>query len=244
MYTIRIDTIRKGSFDIHFTDFSKFVWIVGHQVGLFHGYVDESTAQDYCELIGKDYSRRFQEREKLGVYDNLDKNSIILDIGSGVGILDMILYKYLNGGKFYLLDKSEVHHANMTSGQWNDKHGFYNDWSMFEDLIKNNDIDNKAFITIDPKDKWPETIDLIMSSYSYMWHYSKEVYWSNILPYVPAGTSLCFDILNHKSNSIDAINKELNKTCTVKNKPKLLFHWFVKDLTLEDNSPGKLCYWR
>lgn len=244
MYTIKIDTIKKGSFDINFTNFADFVWIVGHQVGLFHGYVDETTAEDYCNLIGKDFSRRFQEREQLGVYDNIDHKSVVLDIGSGVGIFDIILYKYLGGGTFYLLDKSEVHHGNMTSGQWNDDHGFYNDWNMFKDIINHNDVDASAFITLDPDDEWPSEINLIMSSYSYMWHYSKETYWDKILPYATKDTSLCFDILNHKNNNIGTIEKELNKTCTIKHKPKILFHWFAKDLSLENDSPGKLCYWR
>lgn len=243
MYTLKISTLYKGNIDLRFTNFSKFVKLVGHQIGLFHGYVNEEDADYYCDIVSRDYSKRFQEREELGVFDNIDNTCTVLDIGSGIGVLDLILYKYLDGGTFLLVDKSQFDKEKMMAGQWSNDHGFYNDWSFFEEIAKCSKINNKNFTCLDPLDNWPKKIDLITSTYSYLWHYPKDTYWSKIKPYAISGTSLCFDIANRPKNIADEISFEIKKQYKYKTKPKILYHWFKEDLHLKDNSPGNVCYW-
>lgn len=238
MFELVIQTLYKGKLKLKFTNFENFVYIAGHQIGILRGYIDDP--QSYLNEVSKDFEKRFQERESLGVYKNLTKDSIILDIGSGVGILDMLLYLYLDGGKFYLLDKDEVNHDH-TVAHWSEGHGFYNNWSVLEDIIACSDISRENFVLLDPDSQWSQTIDLFTSTYSYLWHYPKNVYWNKIKQY---NSSLCFDILNRPENIMQQIDEDLNKKCVYKNKPKIWFHWFKKDLMLEDGSPGKVCYWR
>ena len=242
MYNIKIDTLNKGVIELSYTKFNEFAEIVGHQVGLFYGYVDESNIQHYLDNISKDYSRRFQERERIGVFDNLTPESVIVDIGSGVGVFDLILYKYINGGKFILVDKSEIVRENMPYDQYSIDHGFYNSWSIFEDIALNSDIDANAFTLLTPEDDWPEKVDLITSYLSYMWHYPKEVYWGRIISHLES--NLCFDIINREEDIPNQISKELGKEGVIVDKPRLYFHWFMYKLQLDNMSPGKLCYWR
>lgn len=239
MYNLNIKTLYKGTINLRFEDFSNFVWIAGHQIGILRGYVDDPI--EYCNAVSNDYSKRFQEKEKLGVFSNLDSTSNILDIGSGVGILDMILYKYLEGGTFFLLDKNEVNH-NHTVAHWDSKHGFYNQWNVFYDIAKNSIINVNDFNLLSPDDNWPNNLDLIMSSYSYMWHYPKDAYWNKIKYF--KNTKLCFDILNRPDCIMTEINNELGKECSYIEKPALYFHWFIDDLELENGSPGKICFWQ
>ena len=238
MYTLNIETLYKGTIDLHFKNFENFVWVAGHQIGILRGYVDNT--KEYCETVSKDYSKRFQEKETLGVFENLTSDSIIVDIGSGVGVFDLILYKYLNGGHYVLVDKNEINHDHTVS-HWSEGHGFYNNWDVFNDIATNSNIPLSNFALQTPNDCWPESIDLIMSHYSYMWHYPKQVYWDKIKKH---SASLCFDILNRKENIMEQINAELNQVCVYKEKPSVAFHWFKKDLLLENSSPGKVCFWK
>jgi len=238
MFELVIQTLYKGELKLKFTNFENFVCIAGHQIGILRGYIDDP--QSYLNEVSKDFEKRFQERESLGVYKNLTKDSIILDIGSGVGILDMLLYLYLDGGKFYLLDKDEVNHDH-TVAHWSEGHGWYNDWSVLEDIIACSDISRENFVLLDPQMQWPNNTNLINSTYSYLWHYPLDTYWSKIQQ---QNASLCFDILNRSEDNKSKISKYLNKECKYTDKPQVAFHWFKKDLILEDGSPGKVCYWQ
>lgn len=241
MHRLDIETIKRGKITLSFQKFSNFVWIVGNQIGILKGYIDDT--EDYCLQVSRDLTKRWQAIEKLKVFDKLNSDSIVVDIGSGAGLLDLILYKYLNGGKFILVDKSEVG-RNHVNGHWNINHGFYNDWAVFEDLSTNSDIDIANFELISPEINWPNKIDLIMSTHSYLWHYPKEVYWDRIKPYALQNTSLCFDILNRKNNNvINEISNEINKTPICYDKPFPAFHWFENELYNVNNSFGKLCFW-
>ena len=114
--------------------------------------------------------------------------------------------------------------------------------AVLEDILKTNKINLDNFTILDPADDWPNKLDLIMSSYSYMWHYPKDTYWDKIKKYENA--SLCFDIVNIKENYIEEINTDMKKICKYIPKPKLYFHWFSEELLLDNGSPGKVCYWK
>ena len=238
MYKLLIHTIKKGTIELKFKNFENFVFIAGHQIGILKGYIDDP--ESYCNEVSKDYSKRFKERETLGVFDNLSSNSKILDIGSGVGILDIILHQYLNGGTFYLLDKDEVNHDH-TVAHWSEEHGFYNDWTVLHDILESSNINTNHFKCLNPNEDWPKQLDLINSTYSYLWHYPRTIYWDKIQQH--ENSSLCFDILNRPENIMHQINQDIGRTCVFKEKPPVLFHWFKKDLYLENGSPGKICYW-
>jgi hypothetical protein len=241
MFFLNIKTLKKGIFQLKFQNFERFVWVAGHQIGILRGYIEDPI--EYCNTVSNDYSKRFQEKEELGVFDNLNKSSVILNIGSGIGLLDIVLHQYIGGGKIILVDENKTTY-NHTVGHWSETHGFYNSWDVFFDLINTSNISANNFVLSSPNDHWPEKLDLIMSSYSYLWHYPKNVYWNRIKPYALNKTNLCFDVLNRKENIKLEIDDELNLTSLYKAKPKLYFHWFINEMLLEDESPGKICFWR
>ena len=103
MNSIKIQTLKRGVIELNFSNFHDFVWVAGHQIGILRGYVDDT--EEYLDSVGKVLSKRFQEKESLGAFDNLTADSVIVDIGSGVGIIDIALCKYIDGGKFVLVDE-------------------------------------------------------------------------------------------------------------------------------------------
>lgn len=238
MYKIKIETLKRGTIELSFQNFSRFVWIAGHQIGILRGYVDDP--EEYLDSVSKVLSKRFQQRESLGAFDNLTSESTIIDIGSGVGIFDMVLYKYLQGGHFVLVDESTVNHNHVVS-HWSDTHGYYNDWNVFRDIAINSNIDISHFTLQSPSLEWGNEADLIMSSHSYLWHYPLEVYIDQILEYPKA--ALLFDILNRPENNMEKLNILREQECKYVAMKPFAFHWFSDELTLEDGSAGKVCFY-
>jgi len=240
MYKIKIQTLKKGTIDLGFTNFERIASVLGIQTGLFIGQIYAEDVKLYLNYLSNILSTRFQERERLGMFDNLNKDSVIVDIGAGTGWFDIAISKYINGGKFFMIDKQEWSYG-YADAHWHDEPNFYNDWAVFENFVENSDVNRNSFNLITPDDNWPEHVDLVFSGYSYLWHYPKETYWSKISN---TSASLSFDVLN-KDNNMENISKELGVKCNYIDKPKMVFHWFQKSVGLdENNSIGKCCYWK
>lgn len=241
MYKIKIETLKKGTLELEFSNFPSLAQVLGIQTGLFIGQIYSKDLDLYLSYLSNILSTRFQEREQLGVFDNLDKNSVIVDIGAGTGWFAIAISKYIGGGEFYLIDKQEWS-SGYAESHWHTQPNFYNDWAIFNDFHQNsNDDYDSLFHLITPEDAWPENIDLVFSGYSYLWHYPKEVYWDRI---VNTNASLSFDVLN-KENNMEQIDNDLGIECTYINKPEVLFHWFWNQIELnENNAIGKCCYWK
>lgn len=240
MHTLTIETLNRGTIELGFSDLPLIARVIGIQTGVFHGYINDDDLDQFLSILSSNLTKRFQERERLGVFDNLDENSIIVDIGAGSGWFDIAISKYIGGGTFVMVDKNEWT-SGYASTQWDSKYKFYNEWSVFDDLTAHTDMGNGNFIKSTPEDAWPDDIDLIFSGYSYLWHYPKEIYWDRISN---TSASLSFDILN-KENSMQQINDDLGIECAYIPKPKILYHMWLDTLELDENgSPGKCCYWR
>lgn len=240
MYKLKIETLKKGTIELEFTDFKRIARVLGIQTGVYFGYINEDDLDQFLSVVSSNLTKRFQERERLGVFDDLNENSVIVDIGAGTGWFSIAMSKYIGGGQFIMVDKHE-----WTTGyartQWDSKYHFYNDWSVYDDLAENSGVDKSCFIKAAPEDQWPEDIDLIFSGYSYLWHYPKETYWDRISK---TSANLVFDILN-KENSMQQINDDLGFACEYIVKPSILWHMWMDTLELDENgSPGKCCYWR
>ena len=238
MNSIKIQTLKRGVIELNFSNFHDFVWVAGHQIGILRGYIDDT--EEYLDSVSKVLSKRFQEKESLGAFDNLTAESVIVDIGSGVGIIDIALYKYINGGKFILVDESIIDHNHVVS-HWSDKHGFYNDWNVFKDIATHSNVNLSNFDLVSPGSGWGDDVDLIMSNHSYLWHYPLEVYIDEIKN---RKSALLFDILNRPENNMQRIMEIRNQECEYISMDPFKFHWFSSELLLEDNSAGKICYWR
>lgn len=240
MYKLTIETLKKGNIEIGFTDLHQVAHVLGIQTGVFFGYINVDDLDQFLSVINSNLTKRFQERERLGVFDNLTKDSVIIDIGAGTGWFAIAMNKYIGGGTFIMVDKQEWS-TGYAATQWDKTYHFYNDWTVFDDLVDNSDVDRNDFVQVTPEDDWPKNVDLVFSGFSYLWHYPKETYWDKISK---TTASLSVDVLN-KENSMQQINDDFGFECKYIAKPEILWHWWWDTLELDENrSPGKCCYWR
>jgi hypothetical protein len=209
-YSISIQT-KKGTITLNIpeTTIVKFKWIQEKQIGKSIHYASNA---EFILAIEKDFQRITTEIN-AGLWD-FDRPISALNIGSGTGVLDLVISKYLNNGsKFWLLDKSE-NRMMEDHAQWGETdHGFYNIWTPVKEIAEASGIDFSNFTILEPGNDFPKKLDVIKSNRSYMYHYPKDVYWHQILPHAVQGSRLWFDIIYHKDiDFIEEINSELSKT--------------------------------
>ena len=241
IYTLPIET-DKGTLELKFKNFSLFKEYAFNQL-----FVSADNDDELLSKIKYNYQSRFNYELTLGVY-NLSKSINVLNIGSGMGILDIIAAWYLNNdSRFYLLDKSLLERIDV---QWGEKdHGFYNNWYIFFDILSNTESLGlqfaKKFKFIKPGDKFPNSLDVIKSNYSYMYHYPKEVYWNQILPHAKNGCTLLFDILNRSDTDYELeITKEIGRQpISTTYLPWIPSHPYVNQMVNINNTRGKQCLW-
>jgi SAM-dependent methyltransferase len=209
MYSIKINTDR-GVLELNYSDYENLRKYVGIQI--FHLY--SLKEEDFHRELSSTLQRQWDKKTKLGLLD-FDKTINVLDVGSGAGFLDLFLHKYLNNGsKFYLVDESKF---TPKETQFRSIDSFYNDWSVFEDLVKHSDIARSDFTLLSTSDDWPEKLDMIMSTHSYMFHYPKDLYWDKVMKVVNSNKCrLSFDVLNIKDRDVvDEITKETGLNCKI-----------------------------
>ena len=168
----------------------------------------------------------WEQRYKLSTYD-IPNGSKILDIGCGVAIVDLLLYSYVPDSKFYLLDKPGTWHDSVRPNKisYTKEHPFYHSWEPILDAIKSSNFDKDRFNLMEPEDNFPEDLDLIISSFSWCFHYPKEIYWDKVLKSLKKGGKLYLDIrVLPDRDIIKEISDELNSEPIISEVPKLPKH--------------------
>jgi len=209
MYSIKINTDR-GVLELKYSDYENLRKYVNFQILHLHPLKEEEFHMELSDTLQQHWDRKID----LGLFD-FDKAVSVLDIGSGVGFLDLFLSKYLNNGsKFYLVDESRF---TPKSTQFKSVDSFYNNWSVLEDLIEYSNISRNDFSLLSTTDEWPEKLDVIMSNHSYMFHYPKELYWEKVMKVMNSNRCrLSFDILNIKDRDVvEEITKETGLQCKI-----------------------------
>ena len=121
-----------------------------------------------------------------------EKCESILDIGCGIGGIDVLLDKHYNHPKIYLFD------SNFTSDKivygFSDKTSFYNDMLATKDMMILNNIKNYFFLNIKYGFEHLEHIDLIISLLSCGYYYSVEKYLYQIDKSLSYNGTLIIDI--------------------------------------------------
>jgi SAM-dependent methyltransferase len=197
--------------------------------------------------IDKNYQRVFE-------HNNIDIFSInkLVDIGCGISLLDLSLHQINPAIEFHLVDKSEISVTTESKYfSFENNHGFYNDWRVVEDCIKTTSLDATKFFMHDPDDIWPNDVDVILSMYSYCWHYPKEVYWKKVLSSLKLGGYLILDILNLKDQSVveeisDVFgSKPISQMKYLYDYSKTETHPYINEFSIIDGSYGGLhCFQR
>jgi len=165
----------------------------------------------------------WEPRKNLGAYD-LPDGARILDIGCGLAVVDLLLYSYVPNSEFFLLDKTSPKYfeINPNDVSYSKNHPFYHSWDPITDAIKTSNFDEKRFTLLQPKDEFPDDLDLVMSSFSWCFHYPKEVYWDKVVSSLKTGGKLYLDVRSLPDRDvIGEINEELKSKPVVSPIPKI-----------------------
>lgn len=176
---------------------------------------------------------------------NIPDNSIIVDIGCGATITDLLLYSYVPNSKLYLVDKEDTWLADLhpATVSYTIDHPSYNSWLPIKDAIKESSFDSTRFNFLSPDSNFPENSDLIMSSFSYCYHYPKEVYWSRIRNSLKIGGKLFLDVRLLKDRDVvGEISEEFKSTPKIIKIPQVP-NYLDNMPTLDLETTGYRCLW-
>jgi SAM-dependent methyltransferase len=189
--------------------------------------------QEYWDLYGQYYDRY--------------NNPTVLDIGSGVGIIDLLACDFFKSGTFYLLDKNQNSTIRPNGEYYSRNHGFYNSWQPTVDGIKTSGFNTDQFKIIEPgyEERVPKC-DIITSYSSWCWHYPLDIYFTFVLDRLKIGGTLILNISNNalaeQENLIDEISSQLGaepeKVMYFTNDSKQDPNWIIKD-----GNRGRACIW-
>jgi SAM-dependent methyltransferase len=220
---------KKGPLRVSWSNKERLAWYATQQAGCYHddvSNVDWESPNRFEPLHNKHFKAWNQalwsQREKLGVFD-IPNGATIVDIGCGAAVTDLLLYSYVPDSKIYLVDKEGEWPINLppASVSYSVHHPFYNSWDIVKDAITSSNFDNNRFNMLSPLDQFPADADLIMSSYSYCYHYPKETYWSKIVKSLKPNGKLFLDVrvLDDK-DIIEEISEDLKcKPTTIEHAP-------------------------
>lgn len=203
-YTLKIQT-KKGPIEVSWSDANELAKWSNMQAGLY--LQDTNSLQTFYEYFTRWYQRFWDTREEFGMFDYKDGSKVV-DIGSGVAVIDLLLAKYNNTLSFTLIDKEGF--AFQPGIYYDENYPEYNSWSPVKDAIKTSNINHNRFTMQTPNDPFPKDVDVITSYLSYCWHYPKEAYWKDIIENLKIGGKLILDVRSLPDrNVVDEISEEL-----------------------------------
>ncbi len=188
----------------------------------------------------------WDQRERQGMFDYPD-NARVLDIGSGISVIDLLLYSYIPNSTFYLLDNegwddkfSELGIPNISYGE---NYPIYNSWAPVTDAIESSGFDKNRFRFLDTNSTFPEDLDVITSYLSWCFHYPKEIYWNQVQESLKVGGKLILDVRPiHDRDIIGEISEAMRSKPTTFTFPKVSN--YVDDYNGPDPSvTGYRCMW-
>ena len=151
----------------------------------------------------------------------------VVDIGSGLGIINIFLEKHFtNKINFTLIDKNRIEkkvtYGFCTEGQ------FYNNFSLTADFLKNNGINMNQIKLIDSDDKniINNKFDLVISLLSMGYHYPINQYLSFLKKNTHINTIFIFDVA-FENEEINIISQLFKNVETVK-KSKEVRHNYIR----------------
>jgi hypothetical protein len=216
-YTLTVNSDR-GPLTVKWQDADSLARWSNIQAGLY--LQQTNSLQTFYEHFPKWYQMFWDARFKQGVFALAD-DAVILDIGSGVAVVDLLLASYLPKSTFYLLDKEGFE---FQPGIYYDvDYPVYHNWDPVVDAISTSGLDQTRFVFLNPENAWPEQIDVITSYFSYCFHYPKEKYWTNILASLKIGGKLILDVRQiADKDTVGEISEDM--------KCQPIIHWFDNKL--------------
>jgi hypothetical protein len=204
-YTLTVNSDR-GPLTVKWQDANTLAQWSNIQAGLY--LQEKNTLQTFYEFFPRWYQMFWDARARQGLFELAD-DAVILDIGSGLAVVDLLLASYLPRSKFYLLDKEGFE---FYPGVYYD-HNYpeYNSWQPVHDAIRSTGFDASRFTLMSPTDQFPEQVDCITSYLSWCWHYPKDIYWDRVMSSLKVGGKLILDVRTLPDRDIIAeISKDMN----------------------------------
>lgn len=205
-YKLTVDSDR-GPLTVEWSDLNELAKWSNIQAGLYiRG--EESSLQTFFEWFPKWYNMWWPRRHGQGLFD-LPDDAVIVDIGSGVAVQDLLLAKYLPSSKFTLVDKEGFE---FRPGIFYDpEYPVYNSWAPVNDAIRTSKLDPNRFAMQGPDAEWPDQVDAVTSYLSWCWHYPKETYWQKTLDHLKIGGKFAVDVrLLVDRDVMEEINNAMN----------------------------------
>ena len=235
-YELTVESDR-GPLDLKWSNVEDLAKYATLQSGLF-GVNRPYSKQVFFETFPKFYQGMWNLTHSMGGFD-LPENAVVVDIGSGVGIMDLLLAAYLKNPSIHLIDKQELN--NKPGVYFSKDYFFYNSWNPTLDCInKTPNIKDKIFFK-DPTDNWPEEVDCVTSYFSWCMHYPKEVYWDKIKQTLKPGGKLIVDVRKLKDRDIiEEISEEFKSIPKLHRYEHTVVKWIDDN---QDSTLGHRCVW-
>ena len=125
----------------------------------------------------------------------------ILDIGAGIGAIDVRLHELYPAAHFYLLDKTglDVEYGTETEQR------FYSSQVVARELLKRNGVPEKQVHLLEATDDYRigvDRVDLVVSLFSWGWHYPLGAYAAAVSQAAVKGGILILDVRNVEGKAL------------------------------------------
>jgi len=117
----------------------------------------------------------------------------ILDIGAGLGGIDIYLAGHYQNAALYLLDRSE---SNKTTPGFSPSHGFYNSFDSAREVLTSKGVRKEQghFLTPEQLHTLPQKVDIVLSLFSCGFHYPISTYQNVFEDCLEGGGTVILDI--------------------------------------------------
>lgn len=121
----------------------------------------------------------------------------VMDIGCGVGGLDVLLYRRYSGGgagpELYLVDKSARERSPVYG--YDGPRSFYNSFGVVSAVLSSNGVPSQAIKLMDADSTWEvDGVDLVVSLLSWGFHYPLAVYVDHVRRVAREGATVVLDV--------------------------------------------------
>jgi len=183
-------------------DFLKFLFPQRTRLTTEYSLNFESSADLIKSALGKMVKRDFEMIEKF--LPSSANN--ILDIGCGLGLINIALGDKYKDCNFHMLDKTKELENEKISG-FNEKYTFYNSLEATKDMLSKNGIEESNLFLYEVEEEninilKTKKFDIILSFLSCGWHYSVLEYKDLILSSLNDDGLVILDI-RHNTNELE-----------------------------------------
>jgi SAM-dependent methyltransferase len=162
-----------------------------------------SSEEDVCNALNE-----ITYKDIAVIQQHLPKNTQLeykfLDIGCGLGTINVILSEMYPNSKFYLQDKSDYIDNKRKYNGFNEKYYYYNNIELLKEFLDNNNVKN--YELIDGEDIYnipsDEKFDFITSFLSCGWHYTLNTYIDFIKQHLKPNGVLIIDVRDNTDETM------------------------------------------